>query len=75
MVQNVFTAGLMHVYHGCFFTGSEGKEAQGHLLTCMQALGEMGQTFRSASRALEIITSLRHDWQNKILIDKSGGSI
>lgn len=37
--------------------------SQGFLLTCLQSLGEMGQTYRVALRALEVIISLRNDWQ------------
>jgi hypothetical protein len=64
MVHVVMTAGLIHVYNCCFATGKEAKSAQEHLFTCVQALGEMGQTFNSSSRGLEIMTSLRHEWQN-----------
>ncbi|KAK7885116.1 hypothetical protein LTR67_010607 [Exophiala xenobiotica] len=72
LVQSVFTASLIHAYHGCLFTGAEGREAQRSLLTCMQALGEMGQTFKSASRALEILSSLRHKWQTESAEEGTG---
>jgi hypothetical protein len=38
----------------------------------MQALGEMGQTFKSASRALEILSSLRHKWQTESAEEGTG---
>jgi hypothetical protein len=65
MVHVTLTAALIHTYYCSIIIGEDGKNAQEFLLTCIQALGEMGQTYRNASRALEIVTSLRSDWQSK----------
>lgn len=66
MVHIISTAALIHVYYTCIIGGPEGKSAQDMLLVCMQALGEMGQTYRSASRALEVISQVRNDWRSRI---------
>jgi hypothetical protein len=59
-------ASLIHIFQLCTFpiASQESKDAQLDFLTCIQALGEMGQTYKSASRALEMVTSLRQSWQH-----------
>ncbi|OQV00816.1 Fungal specific transcription factor domain-containing protein [Cladophialophora immunda] len=66
MVHVTMTAGLIHVFQMCITsTGTaENQRAQQGFLTCIQSLGEMGQTYKSASRALDVITSLGQSWQN-----------
>jgi hypothetical protein len=32
---------------------------------CLQALGDMGQTFQSGNRGMEVVMALLHDWQRK----------
>lgn len=66
MVHATMTAALIHVFQLCVLpAGSAGnKKAQASFLICIQALGEMGQTFKSASRALDVITSLRQSWRD-----------
>jgi len=59
------TASLIHIYNCCNLSGAQGKRAQELLLICIQALAEMGQTYRTSSRALEVVTSLRRDWQTE----------
>lgn len=66
MVHATMTAALIHAFQLCTtaFGAPENKTAQSSFLTCIQALGEMGQTFNSASRALEVVTSLRQSWRD-----------
>jgi len=66
MVHVTMTASLIHVFQLCVSPAgsAESKEAQHYFLTCIQALGEMGQTYKSASRALDVVTSLRQNWQH-----------
>ncbi|KAK5204078.1 hypothetical protein LTS03_009873 [Exophiala xenobiotica] len=66
MCHITMTAALIHIFCLCVTDGKhENKEsAQKHFLTCIQALGEMGQTYKSASRGLDVITSLRQSWQD-----------
>ena len=66
MVHAAMTAALIHAFQLCTTSlgTPENKTAQSSFLTCIQALGEMGQTFKSASRALEVVTSLRQAWRD-----------
>ena len=66
MVHAAMTAALIHAYQLCTAANGsdENKKAQASFLTCIQALGEMGQTFKSASRALEVVTSLQQSWRD-----------
>ena len=67
-VHVAMTAALVHVFQLCSTTtdSNENREAQENLLTCIQALGEMGQTYKSASRALDVVTSVRQSWQDDV---------
>lgn len=71
MVHAAMTAALIHAYTLCSTAASseDYKKASAAFLTCIQALGEMGQTFKSASRALDVVTSLRQSWRE----DSSAG--
>jgi hypothetical protein len=60
------TASLIHVYDCCFLPGNEGKQAQELLLICIRSFAEMGQSYKMASRFLEVVTSLRRDWQTEL---------
>jgi hypothetical protein len=66
MVHVAMTAAMIHVYQLCVTSSGtpENQKAQTSFLTCIQALGEMGQTFKSASRALDVVTSLRQSWRD-----------
>lgn len=66
MVHITMTASLIHIFQLSVtpLGSSENKTAQRNFLTCIQALGEMGQTYKSASRALDVVTSLRQSWQD-----------
>lgn len=66
MVHAAMTAALIHAYQLCTTANGseENRMAQASFLTCVQALGEMGQTFKSASRALDVVTSLRQSWRD-----------
>lgn len=65
VIHITMTAALIHIFQLCVTPGGspDNKEAQKNLLTCIQALGEMGQTYKSASRALDVVTSLKQSWQ------------
>ena len=64
-VAMTMTAGVVHAYDCCVFSGSRGKVAEQNLLDCIKALGEMAQSFNSAVRGIEVITSLRRMWQTQ----------
>jgi hypothetical protein len=62
-VAVTMTAGIVHAYDSCVFSGNRGKIAEQNLLECINALGEMGQSFNSAVRGIEVITSRRRMWR------------
>jgi hypothetical protein len=62
MVHVIMGSALIHAYLCSGFTGKEEPAAQEFLLNCLQAPSEMGQTYRTAVRALEIIVLLRNNW-------------
>jgi len=64
-VAVTMTAGIVHAYDCCVFSGSRGKMAEQNLLDCIKALGEMAQSFNSAVRGIEVITSRRRVWQTQ----------
>jgi hypothetical protein len=64
-VAVTITAGIVHAYDCCVFSGSRGKMAEQALLDCINALSELGQSFNSAIRGIEVITSRRRIWQTK----------
>ncbi len=65
-VATTVTAGVVHAYDSCIYSGSKGKAAQANFVICIQALAEIGQSFKSSIHGLEIITSLRRAWQHQM---------
>jgi len=61
----VMTACLIHAHDRFTYTGQKGADAQEQLLNGFQALAEMGQAFESSMRSLEIIMSLKREWQSR----------
>jgi len=66
-VHVVMTAGIIHAYDCCLHSGPQGRSARDMLHLCLQALGDMGQTFQSGNRGMEVVMALLHDWQRKTL--------
>lgn len=64
VVAIILTAALIHVHNCCVFSSEKGVRAQEQLSICFQALAEMSH-FNMSTRALEIILSLRRDWQTR----------
>lgn len=62
-VHNATIAGVVHAYDACIFPGERGKRAQEDLNVCIQALGEMAQSFKSSTRGYEVIAAVRREWQ------------
>lgn len=62
VVHIVFTAALILVYVSCSPTRAAADKALLHLQVCTQALGELSQSFRSASRALEVVMVFKSRW-------------
>lgn len=61
-VHHIFTAMLVHVHNACLSEDYQLRNASyRHLEICSQALAEIGQAYKNALRALEIITSIKSD--------------
>ncbi|OQU97605.1 Fungal specific transcription factor domain-containing protein [Cladophialophora immunda] len=67
-IHIALTAGQIHIQKGASYirgsqTRSEGyRKSQEMLNLCIQALGEMAQTFPSCMRAMEMLTAFRQRW-------------
>jgi hypothetical protein len=62
-VHNTTIAGVVHAYDACMFPGERGTQAQEGLNVCVQALGEMSQSFQSSMRGYEVLAAVRREWQ------------
>jgi hypothetical protein len=62
-VHVLMTACVIHAHDRFTYSDERGVAAQEQLLIGIQALGEMGQAFESSTRSLEIILSLKREWQ------------
>ena len=65
-VATTVTAGVVHAYDSCIYSGAKGKAAQANFVICIQALAEIGQSFKSSIHGLEIITALKRAWQHQM---------
>jgi hypothetical protein len=66
IVHLIFTAALVQVYHSCRNnSGPESVRASNNLQFCCQSLAEIGQSWRSAMRALEVIICVKREWQTR----------
>lgn len=66
MVHIVFTAALILAYIDCTKTSDPGDEVASQLQICTQALGDMSQSYKSASRALEAIMVAKSRWYGQM---------
>lgn len=64
VVPIILTAALIHVHNCCIYSSEKGIRAQENISICISALGEMSY-FTIGTRSLEIILSLRRDWQSR----------
>jgi hypothetical protein len=62
-VHITFTTALVHLFEACNTQYSSSATRHESLQTCCQALSKMGQAYKSASRALEVITCIKCKWQ------------
>ncbi|KAL7946984.1 fungal-specific transcription factor domain-containing protein [Trichoderma barbatum] len=63
IVHLIFTGSLVHIYNACTCSPSESQTALDDLQFCCQSLGEIGQTYGNATRALEVIILVKREWQ------------
>lgn len=73
-VHIVMTAGIQHAHDCCVLAATAARTARDGLHVCLQALGDMGQTFQSGNRGLQVVSSLMHDWQNLTFAVRRGRS-
>lgn len=63
IVHLIFTASLVHVYNACTCSPHESQEALDDLQFCCQALGEIGEYYGNATRALDVVILVKREWQ------------
>jgi len=73
IVHLIFTASLIHIYNACTCTGAESQTALDDLQFCWQSLGEIGQTYGNATRALEVIILVKREWQKVAAVRTAQG--
>ena len=66
-VHILMTAALIHVFVAGDRSNPRQAEAQAAARESIQALSELSHTFESSTRAFEVITSIRLDWQDEML--------
>jgi hypothetical protein len=69
------TACIIHAHDRCLYSDERGRSAQEQLLIGIQALGEMGQAFESSTRSLEVILSLKREWQFRRVATNDRGKL
>jgi len=73
-VHVAMTAGIQLIHDSCKLEGAAARTARDGLHVCLQALGDMGQTFHSGNRGLQVVSSMMRDWQNLTFAARRGGS-
>ncbi|PVH71352.1 hypothetical protein DL98DRAFT_106605 [Cadophora sp. DSE1049] len=69
-VSIVFSAALILVFATVSeIRGDTNVDLNTHLSTCCRGLAELGKTFQNATRALEVLLSIKRAWQAKLLVD------
>lgn len=63
IVHIIFTASLVFIYDVCSRSYSESRTSLSDLQFCCHALGEIGQSYGNATRALEVIILVKSEWQ------------
>lgn len=63
IVHLIFTASLVHVYNACTCSPQESQEALDDLQFCCQSLGEIGECYGNATRALDVVILVKREWQ------------
>ncbi|KPM43003.1 hypothetical protein AK830_g3537 [Neonectria ditissima] len=63
IVHIIFTASLVFIYDVCSRSYAKSRTSLGDLQFCCHALGEIGQSYGNATRALEVIILVKSEWQ------------
>lgn len=73
-VHLIFTAMLVHVHNAFISSDFQVRDiARRQLEICSQALGEIGQAYKNALRALEVITSIKSDLLRREMSGSTNG--
>ncbi|KAG4443185.1 hypothetical protein IFR05_001327 [Cadophora sp. M221] len=62
IVHLIFTASLICVYNACVTQGAAAMNSLDDLQFCCKALGEIGECYQNAMRALEVIICIKRKW-------------
>ncbi|KAM5352840.1 hypothetical protein ACJ41O_005562 [Fusarium nematophilum] len=71
IVHIIFTACLIFIYDVCTRPYSESRLSLGDLQLSCRALGEIGQCYGNATRALEVVILVKSEWQKIAAARKS----
>lgn len=66
-IYYITAAGAVHTENYCKAREPTQQESQISIFTCIQALGESSQTFRTSFRNMDLLNALRRDWQEEVL--------
>lgn len=72
IVHIVFTASLVFIYDVCTRSYADARASLTDLQFCCHALGEIGQSYGNATRALEVIILVKSEWQKLAAVRPSG---
>lgn len=67
IVHLIFTASLVFVFDVCSRTYADARTSLRNLQFCCHALGEIGQCYGNATRALEVIILVKSEWQKLVM--------
>jgi hypothetical protein len=68
IVHTAFTAALILVYATVSgITGQSRGDLKGYLDTCCDALADLGASFVSANRALDVLLAAKRGWQARMV--------
>jgi len=71
-VHVLMTSAMIHVYSAGDRTNPRQAEAQVSARESIQALSELSKTFECSTRAFEVVTSIRRDWQDGLARGQKG---
>jgi hypothetical protein len=67
VVHLIFTASLVFIFDVCSRTYAESRTSLRNLQFCCHSLGEIGQCYGNATRALEVVILVKSEWQKLVL--------
>jgi hypothetical protein len=72
IVHLIFTAALICIYSAYSSVGEAARRSLSHLQICCQALGEIGEAYLNANRALEVVICIKREWGSKMMRRAAG---